>query len=127
MGNFRLSRRTVLRGAGSIAIALPWLELMREERPAHAAGENARRFVGVYTPGGTVHLGSDGTDKWSPTGSETDFELGPILTPLASVQERLIVPTGINLASAVGEQQQAGLIALLTGTPQARPLESLAS
>ena len=123
MGNFRLSRRTVLRGAGSIAIALPWLELMREERPAHAAGENARRFVGVYTPGGTVHLGSDGTDKWSPTGSETDFELGPILTPLASVQERLIVPTGINLASAVGEQQQAGLIALLTGTPQARPLD----
>jgi len=120
MKNFRLSRRTVLRGAGSIALALPWLELMREERPAHAGGPLARRFVGVYTPGGTVHLGRDGTDKWTPTGTETDFALSPILTPLAPVQKQLIVPTGIDMVSAIGEQQQAGIVALLTGTPQAR-------
>ena len=119
MSKFRLSRRAVLRGAGSIAIALPWLELMREERSAHAAGEPARRFVGVYTPGGTVHDGKDGMDKWTPTGSETDFVLSPILAPLAPVQKHLIVPTGIDMASAIGEQQQAGLIALLTGAPQA--------
>ena len=61
MTSFRLSRRAVLRGAGSIAIALPWLEIMREERPAHAAGVPARRFIGVYTPGGTVHEFDAGT------------------------------------------------------------------
>jgi len=119
MGSFRLSRRTVLRGAGSIAIGLPWLELMREERSAHATGDPARRFVGVYSPGGTVHAGQDGADKWTPTGSETDFALSPILAPLAPVQKRLIVPTGLSMVSAIGEQQQAGIIALLTGTPQA--------
>ena len=34
MPNFRLNRRAVLRGAGSIAIALPWLEVMEPEKKA---------------------------------------------------------------------------------------------
>ena len=56
MPNFRLSRRAVLRGAGSIAIALPWLEIMEPTRLARAqtASTTARRFISVYTPGGTV-------------------------------------------------------------------------
>jgi len=32
----RLDRRTLLRGAGSIAVALPWLEAMGESKLAHA-------------------------------------------------------------------------------------------
>ena len=36
MGRFQLSRRAVLRGAGSIAIALPWLEIMGDARDARA-------------------------------------------------------------------------------------------
>ena len=56
MAKFRLNRRTVLRGAGSVAIALPWLEIMAPERQANAAAATAaQRFLGVYTPGGTVN------------------------------------------------------------------------
>ena len=48
----RLDRRTVLRGAGSIAIALPWLEIMGQADVASAqAAQPAKRFLTVYTPG----------------------------------------------------------------------------
>lgn len=112
MPRFRLSRRAVLRGAGGVAIALPWLEIMRPER-AHAAPGPAQRFVAVFTPGGTV------LENWRPTGSEQAFELGPILKPLEPVQDKVIVLDGIDMKSAIGEQNQAGLIAWLTGTRQA--------
>ncbi|MGK3964228.1 DUF1552 domain-containing protein [Sorangium sp. So ce118] len=112
MSNFRLSRRAVLRGAGAIAIALPWLEIMGPERTAQAAPAPAKRFLAVYTPGGTV------IDRWRPTGNETSFTLGPILSPLAPVQDRLLVLDGLDMKAARGEGHQSGIIAWLTGTPQ---------
>jgi hypothetical protein len=119
MSRFRISRRSVLRGAGSIAIALPWLELMHDERAAKAAAEPARRFLAVYTPGGTVHSDANNVDQWTPTGSDTDFVLSPILKPLEPVQDKLIVLSHLDMNSAIGEQSQAGMVAWLTGTHQA--------
>jgi len=112
MSKFRLSRRAVLRGAGTVAIALPWLEIMGSERPAVAATAKAKRFLAVYTPGGTV------MEKWTPTGTETTVILSPILSPLAPVQKNLLVLSGIDMKSASGEQYQSGMIAWLTGTAQ---------
>ncbi|AGP33240.1 DUF1552 domain-containing protein [Sorangium cellulosum] len=102
----------MLRGAGAIAVALPWLEIMGTERLARAQPAPARRFLAVYTPGGTL------MDRWRPTGTETSFTLGPILAPLAPVQDRLLVVDGLDMKSARGEQHQAGIIAWLTGTSQ---------
>ncbi len=112
MPHFRLSRRAVLRGAGSIAIALPWLEIMTPATAAKAAAAPAKRFLAVYTPGGTV------LENWRPTGTERSFELSPILAPLEGVRSKLNVMDGIDMASAVGEPSQSGLIAWLTGTEQ---------
>jgi hypothetical protein len=109
---FRLNRRAVLRGAGSVAIALPWLEVMRPARSAHAASGPARRLVTVFTPGGTV------LENWRPTGTETDFQLSPILAPFEPVKSRLMVVDGLAMKSALGEQNQAGILAWLTGTGQ---------
>ncbi len=117
MPRFRLGRRAILRGAGSIAIALPWLEIMGEGRSARAA-EAGKRFVTVYTPGGTVSNNGDGENRWRPSGSETDWTLSPILSPLAAVKDKLLVLHGLAMRSAVGEQHQAGIIAWLTGTNQ---------
>jgi hypothetical protein len=108
----RLDRRSVLRGAGSIAIALPWLELMGVPGRARAAGTPARRLVTVFQPGGTVRA------RYTPTGTETAFTLGPILKPLEPVQRQLLVIDGLDMKSAVGEQHQSGICALLTGVPQ---------
>ena len=114
MTRFRLNRRDVLRGAGSIAIALPWLEAMSPSRGAQAApaGTAAKRFIAVYQPGGAEQA------KWRPSGSETNFTLSSILAPLESARQKLLVLNGINMDCAVGEQHQAGIVGLLTGMPQ---------
>lgn len=112
--SLRLSRRALLRGAGGVAIALPWLEAMSPDRRAHAADAPARRFLAVYNPGGTI------LERWRPDGTESDFTLSPILAPFEPVKSRLIVLDGIDMASATfyGEQNQSGMIAWLTGTEQ---------
>lgn len=110
MGKLKLDRRTVLRGAGSIAIALPWLEIMGHDKLAHAAGAPAKRFLSVFQPGGSV------LDKFWP--SATDPTASPILTPLAAHKAKLLVLKGLNMDCAVGEQHQSGIIGWLTGSKQ---------
>jgi hypothetical protein len=112
MPKLRSSRRAFLRGAGGVAIALPWLEFMNRDQRARAQAEPAKRFVSVYTPGGTV------LSKWRPTGSESAPVLSPILAPLEPIKDKLLIIDGLDLKSAIGEQHQAGIIALLTGTIQ---------
>jgi hypothetical protein len=110
MGKLKLDRRTVLRGAGSIAIALPWLEIMGHDELAHAAGAPAKRFLSVFQPGGTV------LDRFWP--SAADPTASSILAPLAAHKAKLLVLKGLNMDCAVGEQHQAGIIAFLTGSQQ---------
>lgn len=110
----KLSRRTVLRGAGTIAIGLPWLEAMKPMPEAHAqdATAGAKRFLAVYQPGGNV------MERWHPTGSGTDYTLSSILAPLESVREKLLILGGLDMKCARGEQHQAGIVGLLTGMAQ---------
>jgi hypothetical protein len=97
-----------------VAIALPWLEIMQPERHARAASGPAKRFVTVFTPGGTV------IENWRPADAVSggELKLGPILSPLAEQRARLLMLGGVSMKSAVGEQNQAGIIAWLTGTHQ---------
>lgn len=112
MRNFRLNRRAVLRGAGSIAIGLPWLEVMGSPNPAQAQSQKpANRFLSVYTPGGTV------LEKFWPS-SATDPSSSSILKPLAPVAGKLTVLQGLDFKCKDGEQHQAGIIAFLTGSRQ---------
>ena len=123
--SLKLTRRSVIKGAGSIAIALPWLEVMGQGRRAHAQATTPvplKRFVTVYQPGGTVRSGSAG-DKYTPTGSETSFTMSPILMPLDPVKSRLIVVDGLNLTCGdqskyAVEQHQGGSVGWLTGAVQ---------
>ena len=128
MPNFRLDRRTVLRGAGSVAIALPWLEIMAPERQARAQvpANVAKRFLAVFTPGGTVVDDSipggaqTKVNKWRPTGTETAPIMSPILAPLKPMVDakKLLIVDGLDMTSKNGEQHQAGIIAWMTGTAQ---------
>jgi Protein of unknown function (DUF1552) len=112
MARSAISRRHLLKGAGSIAIGLPWLEAMAPDAARAQSTSTAKRFIAVYQPGGTV------LDRWRPSGTETDFALSPILAPLATVKDHFVVVDGVDMKSALGEQHQAGIVALLTGTPQ---------
>jgi hypothetical protein len=117
MSRFSLSRRAVLRGAGGVAVALPWLEIMAPERAAHAQAGPAKHLVTVFTPGGTV------LDNWRPVDlvAEDNFKFGPILQPLAPHQQRVLGFSGVDLAVwkfLSGEQNQSGLVGWLTGIAQ---------
>lgn len=118
MTNFRLNRRAVLRGAGGIAIALPWLEIMGGPARAQAAATPAKRFLSVYTPGGTVVDDTKGVNKWRPTGTTDAPVLSPILAPLQPILNKLLIVDGLQMSSKKGEQHQAGIIAWMTGTAQ---------
>jgi hypothetical protein len=86
-----LPRRTFLRAAGA-AIALPWLDAML---PAFAAEpEPVRRLGFIYMPNG-VAMNFSGINYWTPQGAGRDFELSPILTPLAAYRDRLTVVSGL--------------------------------
>ena len=125
MKPFRLDRRSVIKGAGTIAIALPWLEAMTHSRPAHAQSSSTplKRFVSIYQPGGTVRQGSSKGDRYTPTGSESSFQLSPILAPLEPVKSRLLIVDGLDMKCADQsvynvEQHQGGSVGLLTGAIQ---------
>ncbi|HXU64921.1 MAG TPA: DUF1552 domain-containing protein, partial [Polyangia bacterium] len=77
-----LSRRTILRGVGGAAIALPFLEAMLPRRAR--AATPPKRFVVMFSPNGTL-------PSWTPSGTETNFTLSPILSPLAPHQGDLVI------------------------------------
>ncbi|AGA30072.1 DUF1552 domain-containing protein [Singulisphaera acidiphila] len=85
----RISRRTVLRGLGTV-VSLPFLEAMRPQllaNAAAAAGQAAspRRLAFIYVPNGAI------MDDWTPTSEGAGFELPAILQPLAPYRDEMLV------------------------------------
>src|SRR5580693_5244948 len=93
-----ISRRTVLRGAGT-AIALPLLDSMLPAFAPAASTKPVRRFGVVYHPNGVIY------DQWLPTGDGTEFELSPTLKGLEPFKNQLTVVTGLfcDPAEALGD------------------------
>ena len=102
-----LSRRTLLRGAAGAAIGLPWLEAFAPRR-ASAQSDLPRRFLVMFTPNGLL-------PSWTPTGTEHDFELSPMLAPLAPHRDDLVVIRGLYQQGAGGDGHQNGIGGMLTG------------
>src|SRR6187549_2911809 len=86
-----LPRRTVLRGLGA-SLSLPLLDAMLPAfaSRAHAATTRAHRFLAFYVPNGMA------MPHWTPKGEGKDFELSPILEPLAPFRNQMLVLSGIN-------------------------------
>jgi len=83
-----ISRRTLLRGAGT-AVALPLLDSMVPAFAPAAATKPVVRFGVVYHPNGVIY------DQWLPTGAGSQFEFSPTLKGLESFQDQIIVVTGL--------------------------------
>jgi hypothetical protein len=87
--NKSLSRRTVLRGLGA-TVALPLLDAMVPVfSRARAAVKPAHRFQSFYVPNGMA------MEYWTPKGEGREFELSPVLEPLAPYRDRMLVLSGI--------------------------------
>jgi hypothetical protein len=85
-----LSRRTVLRGLGA-TVALPFLDAMVPAGVlgAQTAAKPVRRFQAFYVPNGMA------MEYWLPKKEGKDFELTPILEPLAAYREQMTVVSGL--------------------------------
>jgi uncharacterized protein DUF1552 len=86
-----LPRRTVLRGLGA-SLSLPLLDAMLPAFATRlrAATTRAHRFLAFYVPNGMA------MEYWTPKGEGKEFELSPILEPLAPFRNQLLVLSGIN-------------------------------
>lgn len=120
-GPKRISRRTILRGVG-VSVALPWLEAMGPAMAwanSPADGKTVpNRMAFLYVPNGK------NMNQWTPEKDGSDFELPPILQPLAPVKDKLLVLSGLTADKARphgdgGGDHARALSAFLTGT-QAR-------
>jgi hypothetical protein len=86
-----LSRRTVLKGVGA-TIALPLLDAMDPAGVAWAntaTGQSPHRLVFVGFPHGAVQR------LWTPATAGKDFEMTPILAPLAKHRDHLTIVSGL--------------------------------
>lgn len=103
--NFRLSRRTLLRGAGA-AVGLPWLEAMASTTPG---GRPPVRMAALYMPNGV------NVSAWMPKGSGREWELSQSLAPLAPVKRRVTVLSNLwNQGSKGGDGHYVKEAAILT-------------
>jgi hypothetical protein len=111
-----LPRRTFLRGLGA-TIALPLVDAMIPALSALAqtAARPVRRLGVVYVPNGMNIW------RWRPATDGTQFELTPLLEPLAPFRDRLLVLSGLSntTADAIpgegGGDHSRGQAAFLTG------------
>ena len=86
MNRRSLPRRTVLRGLGA-TLSLPFLDAMLP--PLRAATKPIHRFQTFYVPNGMA------MEYWSPKTEGSDFEITPILEPLAPFRNQMLVLSGI--------------------------------
>lgn len=106
-----LSRRTLLRGVGTVALSLPFLEAMLPTRQSYAHGGGPRRFAGVFVPNGfTMNL-------FVPSAEGAGYDLPQVLSGISAVQDEVSVLSGLSAVSnGVGAHAQTTGSAF-TGSP----------
>src|SRR5215471_16373889 len=106
----RITRRTLLRGAG-VTLGLPWLEAMmpRSARAASQLPKNPVRVAVLYMPNGV------NVAHWYPEGVGRDFKLSPTLEPLTGLEDRILVLSNLwNAGAKGGDGHYAKEAAILT-------------
>ncbi len=117
-----LSRRTVLRGLGGSAIALPWLEAMSlpgggvaAAAPGISASGFPKRYLNWTTGNGFL------PPIWNPSGTETSFTMRPVHASLEPFKKDFVIVAGLNMAAcqtskAGGDYHSRGQCSMLSGT-----------
>ena len=109
---FRLDRRALLRGAGGIALGLPFLDAMRSRPAAAAPATSPKRIVFWFTPDGCP------PELWIPnSGDPTDSTL---LQPLAAYKQDVLAISHLRNRAAYygpGDAHQRGISSVMTGVP----------
>lgn len=115
MKNWKISRRTMLKGVGAM-MSLPMLEAMGPMRLLAGSEEQEGskypvRMAVLYMANGV------NPHAWTPQGKGADFELSPTLQPLEKLKNEILVLTQLmNAATDTGDGHYVKTAAFLTGT-----------
>ena len=107
----KLSRRTVLRGAG-VTMALPWLESLSAFAATPSSSPFPKRFAVLFMGNGVNE------NHWGATGSGDDMQLSLSLSPLEPLKKKINVINGLFNKHSTGQgihPAQTG--SLLSGAP----------
>ena len=107
-----ISRRALLRGAGGVAISLPFLEAMTPKGARAAAATAPRRMLNFFTENGVVE------SNWYLSGTEKQWTMSMSLDPLMPFQSNVTVFQGLDRVASGsngGGGHQCGKTAALTG------------
>jgi hypothetical protein len=96
----RISRRTVLRGAGA-AMALPMLEIMTPVGRAAEKTAAPRRIAFFYIPNGVVQ------STWNPKETGKNFALSPTLEPVEPIREKISLYSNLDRIKVSGTDGHA--------------------
>ncbi len=123
--NYQLSRRTFLRGAGGVTMALPWMEShqvwgddQRSLKSARQQGDQGstppRRLVVLFSGNG-FHSG----EFWAKK-SDSGLQLGQVLSPIADFSKRVTFVRGLfNEQALKGNIHSSQTGNMLSGAPLA--------
>ena len=98
-----LSRRTLLRGMGA-SLALPFMEAMLPRVAKASTGATPKRLSVVYSPNGMAMT------AFTPSITGRDYEMTPILEPLAHLRKDFLVINGLGMEKTPGHIGCAGLL-----------------
>ncbi|HIF33071.1 MAG TPA: DUF1552 domain-containing protein [Planctomycetes bacterium] len=112
----KLSRRIFLHGAGSAAMAVPWLNLTHGDSAAAnegSPGHSPLRIAFFYVPIGVVR------SAFFPKADETEFTLTPTLKPLEAIKHKTNFITGLDrtIKSGTDVHAQCGSCFLSSAAP----------
>jgi hypothetical protein len=106
-----MPRRTLLRGAAGIAVALPFLDAMLPRSAQAQAAAAPQRFGVMFSQNGVI------PGDWTPTGGVTDFTLPTELSSLTPYRDDIIVMHGLNNETSYmqgGNPHDLGMAHMLT-------------
>lgn len=117
-----ISRRAFLRGAGGVAVGLPFLSMGLPGSEAFGqemkSGAHPKRLVILFHPNGVI------ADGWFPTagasGKESDFTLNPVHRSLEKHRDKLVLFKNVDMqvgGVGPGGMHQQGMGGLLTNRP----------
>lgn len=118
----RFTRRSFLRGAGGLSVALPFLSMGMPGSEAFgqdmAPGDHPKRVVFLFHPNGVI------ADGWFPTagasGNENDFTLNAVHKTLEPFKSKLVMVQNVDMqvgGVGPGGMHQQGMGGLLTNRP----------
>lgn len=100
------SRRNFLRTTATVAAATPLLQMLNMRRVDAAP---LRRVMFVYIPDGCI------PSRFHPTGTEKNFTLADMTSPLESVKQHCVFIDGLSMFGG-GATHEGGIRKVLTGT-----------